>query len=125
VQSASIVRHALESKNVDERARRIGQNEALFREINERIEGMNAAFGAVTDTMSVVCECGDASCAQQIEIEMALYEHVRANPTHFLVVPGHEITDVEEVVEEHPTFSVVRKQAGGAAELARETDPRS
>jgi hypothetical protein len=110
---------------VDERARRIGHNEALFREINERIEDMNAAFGAVTDSMSVVCECGDAACTEQVEIDMALYEHVRADPTHFIIVPGHEITNVEEVVEEHPTFSVVRKRPGGAAELARTTDPRA
>lgn len=110
---------------MDERARRIGQNEALFREINERIEDMNAAFGALTETMSVVCECGDASCTQQIEIDLALYERVRTDPTHFLVVPGHEIVDVEEVVERHPAFFVVRKVAGEAAQLARETDPRS
>src|SRR5689334_21077982 len=53
--------------SVDERARRIGENEALFRYVNERIEGLNEAFGAITETMSVVCECGDLSCAEQIE----------------------------------------------------------
>jgi hypothetical protein len=110
---------------VDERARRIGQNEALFREINERIEDMNAAFGAITETMNVVCECGDSSCTLQIEIALPLYERVRTEPTHFIVVPGHEIPDVEEIVEEHAAFFVIRKLPGGPAELARETDPRS
>jgi len=110
---------------VDERARRIGQNEALFRSINESIESMNEAFGTLTDSMAVVCECGDVSCAEQIEVRIADYERVRSDPTHFIVVPGHEEADVEDVVERQERFDVVRKHEDGPAELARELDPRS
>jgi hypothetical protein len=110
---------------MDERARRIGENEALYRSVNEKIEALSAAFGAITETMSVICECGNASCAEQIEVSIPDYERIRADPTLFIIRPGHEIPDVEEVVEEHDAFHVVKKVEGDAAELARELDPRS
>lgn len=110
---------------MDERARRVGQNEALYRSINERIEELNRGFGAFTGTMTIVCECGDASCTEQIEVPVEAYERVRADPTHFVILPGHEIADVEDVVEEADAYHVVAKRPGEPAELAREIDPRS
>jgi hypothetical protein len=109
----------------DERGRRIGENESLFRAVNERIEGLNEAFGMVTETMSVVCECGDIACSEQIEISLPDYERVRADPTLFLVIPGHEIEDVEDVAERRDGYNVVCKHRGEPAEVARENDPRS
>ena len=41
-----------------------------------------------------------------------------------IVKPGHQIEDVENVVEWHEAFYVVEKRAGSAAELAEELDPR-
>jgi hypothetical protein len=110
---------------VDERARRIGQNEALYRAVNERIEAIGEAFGLVTESMTIVCECGDVNCLEQIELTVPAYEHVRTDPTRFVIRPGHEIADVEDVVEQHDGYDVVRKRPGGPAELARELDPRT
>jgi hypothetical protein len=106
---------------MDERKRKIGENEALYRAINEKIEDLNAAFGTVTETMAVVCECGQLECTEQIELDVPTYERVRSDPTHFVVLPGHEIPDVESIVEEHESFHIIRKDPGGPAELARET----
>jgi hypothetical protein len=110
---------------MDERERRIGENEALYRSINERIEDLNAAFGTVTETMTVICECGQLECTEQIPLDLPTYERVRAEPALFVVIPGHEIEDVESIVEPHEAFNIIRKDPGGPAELARETDPRS
>jgi hypothetical protein len=110
---------------MDERARRIGRNEALYRSINERIEALNETFGTLAESMTVVCECGDSSCARQIELDPGTYERVRSDPTQFVVVPGHEMPDVEDVVEETATYAILRKHPGTPEELARATDPRS
>jgi hypothetical protein len=110
---------------MDERARKIGENEALFRNVNERIEGLGEAFGLITESMTIVCECGDSSCVEQIELAVPEYERIRSDSTLFVIVPGHEIPDVEHVVESTDGFDVVRKHPGGAAELASELDPRS
>jgi hypothetical protein len=110
---------------MDDRTKRIGENEALYRSINEKIEDLNASFGMVTESMAVVCECGKLECAQQIDLEIPTYERVRSDSALFVVVPGHEIPDVETVVEEHAGFNVIRKDRGFPEDVARATDPRA
>jgi hypothetical protein len=109
---------------VDERARRIGRNEALFREVNERIERVTQSLQVASETISILCECGDQTCAAQIEVSIPEYERIRKESTLFFVCSGHEQPDVEEIVEQQPGFDVVRKKEGPAAEMARELDPR-
>jgi hypothetical protein len=107
---------------VAEREQRIGRNEALFREVNERIERVTETLQV--ETLTILCECGDQSCLEQIQVSVADYERVRADPTLFFVRAGHEHSDVEDVVEEHEGYRVVRKADGPAAAEARELDPR-
>lgn len=110
---------------MDPRAQRVGENETLFREINERLEGLNRTFSELTDKIEFVCECGLATCIERFPMDVAAYERLRADPKTFAVKPGHQIEEVEEVVEEHGHYLVVRKQAGEAAALAVAEDPRS
>ena len=105
---------------MDERSRRIGENEALYRSVNDKIESLNQTFGVVAESMAVVCECGVLECSEQIELDIPTYERVREDPTHFVVLPGHELPDVETVIERHDSFNIVRKVPGGPAELARD-----
>lgn len=109
---------------MDERARRIGLNEILFRSINEKIEDVNRDFGQITGTIGIACECGDIRCTEQIDIPLREYEQLRGEPTHFAVVPGHDVADVERIVSRCAGYDVVEKVAGEAAELAESTDPR-
>jgi hypothetical protein len=107
---------------MDERARRVGLNEAMFRTVNDEVHGLNKRFSVIADPMSVVCECGSAVCNERVELRAAEYEQLRRDPTHFAVKPGHELPDVEAVVERHAGYVVVEKLPGGPAELARRTD---
>ena len=108
----------------DDRERRIGKNEALFREVNERLERVAEAVQATTERLEILCECGDETCTERIEVPLPEYERVRQDSTLFFVCRGHEKPDVENVVEQNNRYSVVRKKDGPAAELARELDPR-
>jgi hypothetical protein len=109
---------------MDEREQRIGENEILYRTVNEKIEDLNTAFGTLTESMTVVCECGDANCTAQIELDIPTYERVRADAALFVVRPGHMFPEVEDVVEHGNGFEIVRKNAGEARDLAEEHDPR-
>jgi len=109
---------------VDERQRRIGRNEALFREVNERIERVTQTLHATAETISILCECGNESCSEQLQISLVDYERIRSDATLFFVCSGHEIPDVEDIVEQQDAFDVVRKKEGSGAEIARELDPR-
>ena len=108
----------------DERTRRVGHNEALYRQVNDRIEDLNDAFGHVTGEFAVVCECGDLHCMEQITLPRGAYERTRANPSRFIVKPGHDAPDVETVVEREGNYVVVEKALAEARRLAEETDPR-
>jgi hypothetical protein len=110
------------------RAHRLGQNEALFREVNERIVEVAGHFfepGEEGFEISFVCECGYPSCAEQIGMTLDEYEHVRSQPVWFFVVPGHELAELERVVEQRRHYLVVEKTDPEAELAARETDPRS
>jgi hypothetical protein len=109
-----------------QRQARIAANESLYRMVNEKLEDLNRTMTSVAgdDSMVVVCECGEASCAEQIEISVEDYESVRADSTLFVVVPGHEIADVETVVRQEAGFTVVSKDKGLDETIAKETDPR-
>jgi len=110
---------------MDERGARVGKNEALFRNVNERIEQLNELFATVTDTFEVICECGDSRCVTQISIATDAYERVRTDATLFIVAPGHEKSEIEDIVDTQSVYHVVRKHAGVPARIAEETDPRS
>jgi len=106
----------------DERDRRIGLNESIFREINERIEELATTF-EVRDALDLICECADATCTSRIQMSLEDYEKLRSDATTFAVVSGHEAPDIEEIVARHNTYEVVRKTDTDAREVAKATDP--
>ena len=106
-----------------ERTIRIAANEAVFREVNEQREHLNAG-GTRQARLEVICECGSGSCSEPISVRIDNYEMVRSHSAWFIVKPGHQIEDVENVVEWHEAFYVVEKTAGSAAALVEELDPR-
>jgi hypothetical protein len=109
---------------VDERARRAGENEALFRHVNEQIRELDRKLAVdAGETYEFVCECGNNECVDRIELSIGEYERIHADPARFAVIDGHEDTSVESIVERHQGYSVVRKHPGGPAELAAEHRP--
>jgi hypothetical protein len=109
----------------DERARRVGLNEALFREVNEQILSLGDQFSTDDGAITVICECGNADCTERVELRLSDYERVRADSLLYVVAKGHVFPDVERVVADEDGYEVVEKQAGPAADLSEETDPRS
>jgi 5-bromo-4-chloroindolyl phosphate hydrolysis protein len=106
---------------VGSREDRAGKNEALFREVNERIREITT----YDENVEFLCECADPTCTQPIVVSISEYEMIRSDPTRFVIVAGHELPDVEDVVERTDRFAVVAKRPGRPAELAAETDPRN
>jgi len=105
-----------------QRKHQIARNEALFREVNERLEEVSP--GRSTEMTEFLCECGDADCTETVALRDEEYDRVRSDPLLFAVLPGHEIPDVEEILASNERFSLVRKHAGEGV-IARQTDPRS
>jgi hypothetical protein len=109
--------------SLSERERRIGRNEALFREVNERMKDIHKEWG-LTEVMAIVCECGDLSCTEQLTIAAARYEDVRSDATWFAVIPGHDVATVEHIIASHSGYDIVQKRPREAALIAEQTAPR-
>jgi hypothetical protein len=108
------------SENIQER---IARNEAIFREANEGIERGLWPDQRHDDTL-FRCECARLGCSEPVAVNVADYERVRRDPRRFIVRIGHEVPDVETIVERNEKWLVVEKQ-GRSGELAAELDPRS
>ena len=108
---------------VDDRERRVVKNETLFRQVNERIDDVSVLVPE-TEPLEFLCECGEESCLERIELARAEYEEVRAVPDHFAIKPGHAHEDFERVVKAGKRYEVVEK-TGASDAVARRTDPRS
>ena len=67
---------------------RVARNEALFREVNDRIREVSAHW-AIADAVTFVCECGRADCVETLTLTLEEYEAVRAEPGRLVVAPHH------------------------------------
>ena len=108
---------------MDERQRRLAQNEALFREVNERVEGVGRDFRS-NIPYDFLCECANPDCTFRISLPPSVYESVRADSTQFIVLPLHYTPEVEDLVAEEETYWVVRK-TGEAGDYVAQLDPRN
>lgn len=100
---------------------RITNAEINGRRVNEAIERGEGDPGPAV----FVCECGHLGCNSTVELEIAEYESVRSDFDRFFVIPGHEIPEVDQVVEDHSRYLVVVKPEEGARVSAREADERT
>jgi|tagenome__1003787_1003787.scaffolds.fasta_scaffold20293641_2 hypothetical protein len=106
----------------DQQAREIGRHQSLFREVNERIDELVENFD-LRDELPILCECGTTDCNERIVLTQTEYDSLRLIPTHFAVLPGHDIPGVERVVEQNERFLIVEK-FGESAKAAIRLDPR-
>ncbi len=104
---------------VEQRQVEGARTQSLFRDVNERIVAITDAPPGV----EVMCECADEHCKRTIVLSHDEYESTRRIPTHFVVMPGHVVPDIERVVERNQRYSVVEK-FGKAGVAAVRLDPR-
>jgi hypothetical protein len=104
------------------RQERLAHNEAMFRMLNENIVGIATTLGG-DDAYEFICECATSGCFERIPLTIQEYERVREHGSHFLLAPGHEDIEVEQVIAVRDEFVVVEKD-GVAGLVAQEENPR-
>ncbi len=107
--------------NVEES--RLAETEAVSRQINEAIE-RGIWPGETASTVRMHCECSRPDCMSYVEIRVSDYEQIRDNAKRFILTPGHETPEIENVLERHGDYVVVQK-FGIAGATAERSDPRS
>jgi hypothetical protein len=96
------------------RARRLRQNEELMEELNRRMERMIDEIRDEADAdrdapIAFLCECSHLDCRERVHLEPSLFERIHRDPDVFVLVSGHEIPDIERVVDQMHDFLIVRK----------------
>lgn len=94
----------------------------MFRFANERMAGWEEPR-AEENAELYFCECADEECRQKISLRRGEYEEVRSDSRHFVIVPGHEVLDVETVIEEHEGWFVIEKDPEVTG-VVEKLDPR-
>ena len=97
------------------RRRRLIENEHVFRRLNGRIEELNRVALMVEDPplaeqAAFLCECSLSECEERIPMSVDGYARVHASPDRFIVIPGHEIDEIEQVVARRTDHLVVTKR---------------
>jgi hypothetical protein len=116
---------------VEERLERQARNEALLREVNERVAALDrkaADTGTLPDDtqFDFHCECGRAGgCDVRISMTLAEYEPVRGQDDRFALAEGHETPELERVVERTDRYIVVDKIEAAEPFVADERDAPS
>ncbi len=86
--------------------KRLEHNEEVFRVVNDELDG-RAALRKIP--RAYLCECADLACDETIALTHAEYRELRARRSHFVVIPGHEVPELERVVERQRSHFVVQK----------------
>jgi hypothetical protein len=102
--------------------RRVGENEAVLRDVNEGIK-RGQWPGEEDAQIAFRCECARLGCNKLVELTAREYERVRAHPRRFFVAPGHQFPQAETVVAAERGYVIVEK-LGEAGDRADKSDPR-
>ena len=104
------------------REHRLAENEALARDVNERVGEVAASWYAEGEPLEFVCECSREDCTDRIRLRIEEYLEVRSSPVWFAVVPDHIEPEIERSVKRLGDTLVVEKTGAGRT-VAEETAP--
>jgi hypothetical protein len=102
----------------ERRAERLGLNEGLFRQVNERLRELGEGFSVVAERADFVCECADEGCAEPIQLTLEEYERVRSDSRWFVVIRPHIRPEIERIAWEIGERAVVVEKPEELAEEA-------
>ena len=106
----------------ERREHRLAENEALARDVNERVGEVAASWYAEGERLEFVCECSRDDCTDRVHLRMEEYLEVRSSPVWFAVVADHIVPEIERSVKTLGDAVVVEK-TGVGRDVAEATGP--
>lgn len=102
--------------------RRLVENQLVFRQANEQVpkdldsikaaaesEGRNSLVHKIDVPLHFYCECSDENCRKRIVMKSSQYKDLHQNNSQFVLVPGHDIPEIERIVQKSDDYIVVEK----------------
>lgn len=100
------------SEDEHESARRLAATQSRFRDANERLRRIAPGYGFERgDRAPFICECADPDCFESVLLSLDEYDRVRAHPSRFVLVAGHEDDEAphERVLEAEGGYAIVER----------------
>jgi hypothetical protein len=95
---------------VDARDERVARNEAMFRTVNRELEqASREAGGDADDQLEILCECGQEGCSEMLTLTISDYDQSHGQRDRFVILPGHEDSDLERIVTRKEHYVIVDK----------------
>jgi hypothetical protein len=99
------------------------ENELVFRQYNEQVikdinttkdiasEHGQTEYAEGLEDLSLLfyCECYDENCHDRIPLTPKQYEENHQNKSQFIILPGHQLPEVERVMQNSGYYMVVEK----------------
>lgn len=102
--------------------RRMVENEAFFRQANEKIQkrldklsaaaksdGLNYKLDNDSLQLHFYCECADENCRKRVVLKVSEYRKIHEKRDQFVLLPGHEVSEIEHTVNTFKNYIVVEK----------------
>jgi hypothetical protein len=101
---------------------RMAENEAVFREHNERVQREIAKLKRLAKQeghaelihdddipLHFYCECADENCVLRVIMKPSLYQAIHRDRNRFIIAPGHDVKEIERVIDQQDDYYVVEK----------------
>jgi hypothetical protein len=99
---------------------RLVRNQILFREVNERVR---ETVGSADMKLDFVCECSNEACIETVTLGLVDYDAIRSRANLFVVTAGHELPEIERIIDQGDGYVLVAKMIG--VESVEAANPRS
>ena len=106
-----------------ERELRAAQNQMLFRSVNDLMMERVETMGGAVPELDFACECADESCVGKIRLSTLQFLGIESETNQFIVLRGHELPEVEDVIAERKGFLIVSKRGAGAEFVREQSSP--
>jgi hypothetical protein len=103
--------------------RRKVENEVIFREYNESVEkkfkslkemakkeGQEEFIKEKDIPLHFYCECSDIECKKRVIVKPSIYKKIHENRSKFIIICGHEIEEIEYVLDKTDEYCVIEKR---------------
>ena len=107
----------------EERQRRLAENEALARDVNEVVDDVAAGWFGPDERLDFRCECARAACTEHVSLTRREYESVRSDARWFVVLPEHVDGSIEREIGRIRDYVLVEK-TGVGVDVAEKRSPR-
>src|SRR6266540_6878247 len=97
-----------------ERELRAAQSQMMFRSVNDRIKELADQRVSPGQELDFACECADDRCVEKIPLSALQFLAIESDENQFIVLRGHDVPEVEDVIAERDGFLIVSKRGAGA-----------